>query len=103
MGFDELFRQAVRSGLGDTLGEEVLAAFLYHSHLDLNKAEPNDIHKSLLAIFREDGTKILEMIIVKRLFEKVGLRRPNDESFEAMVNQSRQVYERNNSKVKSGK
>ena len=51
MGFNELFRQAVRSGLGDTLGEEALAAFLYHSHLDLNKAEPNDIHKSLLAIF----------------------------------------------------
>ena len=96
MSFNELFRQAIRSGLGDTLGQEALSAFLYHSHLDLNKAEPNDLHKSLLTIFGNDGTEILENIVARRLYEKVGLKRGRDESFETMVDQARQAYERNN-------
>jgi hypothetical protein len=102
MGFSELFRQAVRSGLGDTLGQEALAAFLYHSHSDLNKADPNDL-QSLLAIFGDDGTEILEMIVARRLYEEVGLRRGRDEFFETMVDQARQAYERNSFNAKSGK
>jgi hypothetical protein len=98
-----LFRQAVRSGLGDTLGQEALAAFLYHSHLDLSKAGSKDLDRSLLAIFGGDGTKILEMIVARRLYEKVGLRRGSEESFEAMVDQARQAYERNNFNAKSRK
>ena len=101
MSFNELFHEAVCSALEDTLGHEALAAFLYHSHLDLVKADTNDLHRSLLAIFREDGARILEMLIARRLYEKIGLRRNQDEPFETMVDQARQAYERNDSSTRS--
>ena len=74
MSFNELFTASFRESLTGALGEDVFQAFLYHSKLNLSTASATEIHEKLLGIFREDGSLLLEKIILKRLHSKLGRR-----------------------------
>ncbi len=93
MSFNEYFRNAVRQGIAGAIGNRPLLAFLYTSNLDLETATPRDVHLALIAVFMEDGSKILEKAICQRLCAMTGILYKNNRTFETIIRESKLLYE----------
>ncbi|MBI2649570.1 MAG: hypothetical protein HYW93_07970 [Thaumarchaeota archaeon] len=76
----------------NVLGQGGMQAALYHLKLDQHGKNPKEFHENLHTIFK-DGATILEKVIIKELYLRLGMpyreREPFD--FEEHVNLAMQV------------
>ncbi len=72
-------------------------AIVYRTKLDISKATASDVHEKLMRVFEKDGTVILERIVLKCLFTKMGRKYQEDKNLDFVdeVERAKAIYDSN--------
>lgn len=88
----DTLKESILEGMRDVLGEGGMRAALFHLQLVQYASDPRTFHGNLHVVFK-DGAIILEKIIVKELYRRLGLpfRAGTDFDFEEHVNLAKNI------------
>ena len=105
--FEDLFNATVTASIGGMLGESAAQAIIYYLHMDGNFAKaPNMFHARLYELLK-DPAYIIEEIVLKAIFAKLGLQfvRPEEGRLEFAdhVAKARAIFAENQKRQKARK
>ncbi len=92
--FLEVFKESIQETIQGIVGENPGRALLFHLKFPQSAEKPDEFGRNLRAVLLA-GSPIVEVAIVKRLWDKMGLlpARSNEQSsFEESVRKARQVF-----------
>lgn len=99
--FEELLSEAIDEALG-ALGDNVKLVVYYYLERNLGiekRTIPKDMRsfqKELRRMF-SDGAKVIEELIIKKLYDKIGVKAEEDEEFVNRVERARSIFEKRQS------
>lgn len=92
--FTEILRESIQEAMQGIVGDQAARALLYHVKFPESAGKPAEFAKNLQAILLT-GSPVVEIAIVKRLWDKMGLflvHADEPGSFEQRVGRARELY-----------
>lgn len=82
ISFKTVREKAIKQGLANILGESGAMSVIFNFKLNAYENDPIAFHNSLLGVFKETATKLLEKAIIKELFAQMGQSFDSSSSFD---------------------
>ena len=91
--FSEEFYESVVAGLKNVIGESPMKAAIYHIGFSRSTASPEEFSGGLRRVFGP-GSAVLEKIVAKELYQRLGLRfqDANNFDFASYVKRAREAF-----------
>ena len=93
-GFSELVRASLDGTLRGTLGDSATSALFYHIGAGTQPTDVEEFHVKLPRILGDQATMVVEKMITKDLFSKLGLPSSEDGPFDFLLslNRAREAF-----------